>query len=127
MSDFISTTVKVPVGTLQEYARKLREYADVNGDVFDRICNSMDALQMDGQWVGASQKAAALATEQNMSTFEQTVNELGKLADYLQKFADEMARKDEEIKRQINRAARHHDEPDRNATKVAGRITYLVK
>lgn len=62
-----------------------------------------------------------------MSTFEQTVNELDKLADYLQQFADEMARKDEEIMRQINRAARHHDEPDRNATKVAGRITYRVK
>lgn len=127
MSDLISTTVRVPVSTLRDYARKLQEYAQTNGDIFDRMCNIMDALRENGQWVGESQEAAALATEQNVQRFEQTVSELNKLADFLQSFADAMARKDEEIKRQIHRAAPQLDAPEYHDTKVVGGITYRVK
>ena len=127
MFDLISTTVRVPVSTLQDHARKLREYADTNGDIFDRIRNAIEVVQEDGQWTGKSQEAAALATEQTMQKFADTVNELYNLANYLQDFADAMARKDEELRQQIDRIAPQREEPGRDATKVVDQITYRVK
>lgn len=127
MIDLFSTPVRVPVSTLQEHARKLRAYADSNADIFDRIGNAMDALREDGQWVGASQEAASLATEQNMRKYEQAVDELNKLADFLQDLADEMAREDEAIRQQIERVAPQRGGTRNDATKVVDRITYWSK
>lgn len=127
MSDFISTTVRVPVSALQEKARLLRRYADDYGDTFDRIRNAMDALRENGQWVGASQEAAAFATEQNQQKYVDTVNRLNKLAGFLQSFVDAIEQKDEDIKRQIHRAAPQLDAPEYHDTKVSGGTTYWVK
>lgn len=95
-----STTIKVPVSTLQDYASRMQGFADENADVFNRLYNSLQCLE-GGEWQGESLKAAMAATRQNRERFSETISELNQLANFMKKFADEMAAKDEEIKKNI--------------------------
>ena len=96
-----STTIKVPVSTLQEYAAKLQGFADDNRGIFNRVYNSLQCLRGSGEWIGASLEAAVEATEKNKDKFEDTMEELAALAEYMKNFANAMAEKDEEIKKSI--------------------------
>ena len=99
---WFSTTIKVPVSTLQEHASKMQEYADSNLDVFNRVYNSLLCLKGSGEWKGTSLEAIVSATEKNKEKFGDTIDELQALADFLQKFVTEISDKDEEIKKKIN-------------------------
>ncbi|MBE6947730.1 MAG: hypothetical protein E7454_05720 [Ruminococcaceae bacterium] len=99
---WFSTTIKVPVSTLQENATKMQGFAETNADVFDRVYNSLLCLKGSGGWQGTSLEAIVSATEKNKEKFGDTIEELQALADYLQKFVTEISEKDEEIKKQIN-------------------------
>ena len=99
---WFSTTIKVPVSTLQENASKMQSFADTNADVFDRIYQSLLCLKGSGEWQGTSLEAMVSTTEKNKEKFSDTIDELQSLADFLQKFVTEISEKDEEIKNQIN-------------------------
>lgn len=99
---WFSTTIKVPVVALQEYATKMQGFADDNAAIFDRVYNSLLCLKGSGEWQGTSLEAIVSATEKNKEKFGDTIEELQALADYLQKFVTEISEKDEEIKKQIN-------------------------
>ena len=99
---WFSTTIKVPVTALQEYATKMQGFADDNAAIFDRVYNSLLCLKGSGEWQGTSLEAIVSATEKNKEKFGDTIEELQALADYLQKFVAEISEKDEEIKNQIN-------------------------
>lgn len=97
-----STTIKVPVSTLQENATKMQGFAETNADVFNRVYNSLLCLKGSGEWQGTSLEAIVSATEKNRKKFEEAIDELQSLAEFLQKFVTEISKKDEEIKKQIN-------------------------
>ena len=97
-----STTIKVPTSALQDYATKMKGFAETNTDIFDRVYNSLLCLKGSGEWQGTSLEAIVSATEKNKEKFGDTIEELQALADYLQKFVTEISEKDEEIKKQIN-------------------------
>ena len=96
-----STTIKVPVSVLLEKAQQLQAYADTNEDVFDRINNSLAALDGNGDWHGVSQATAVNATRNNKQKFSKAIKEMREMATFLQQFANDMAEKDVEIKSQI--------------------------
>lgn len=97
--------IRIPVDLLQDTAKQLREYANENEDIFDRIYNSLTALNESGEWLGPSVKAATVATQKNKTKFQSTVHTLNYLADQMQKLADEMEAKDLEYVNSINTAA----------------------
>ncbi len=99
---WFSTTVKVPVSTLQDNASKMQSFADTNADVFDRVYQSLLCLKGSGEWQGTSLEAIVDATEKNRKKFEETIDELQALATFLDKFVTEISQKDEETKKQIN-------------------------
>ncbi len=99
---WFSTTIKVPVPTLQEYADKLQGFADDNLDIFDRVYKSLQCLKGSGEWQGASMEAIIEATENNKEKFQDTIDELQSLAEFLQKFVTEISKKDDEIRDKIN-------------------------
>lgn len=96
-----STLISVPVNVLLEKAAQLQSLADTNEDVFDRINRSLEALDGNGDWHSVSQGAAAAATRANKEKYKEAVEEMRKLAAFLQSFADDMAAADERIKKQI--------------------------
>ena len=97
-----ATTIKVPVPALRDYAAKMQEFADTNADVFNRVYNSLLCVKGSGEWKGTSLEAIVEATEKNKKKFEETIDELQSLAEYLEKFVSEISQKDEEIKKQIH-------------------------
>lgn len=97
-----STTIKVPVSTLQDNASKMQIFADTNADVFDRVYQSLLCLKGSGEWQGTSLEAIVDATEKNRKKFEETIDELQALATFLENFVTEISKKDEEIKTKIN-------------------------
>lgn len=99
---WFSTTIKVPVSTLQDNASKMQSFADDNADIFDRVYQSLLCLKSSGEWQGTSLEAIVSTTEKNKEKFGDTIDELQALATFLDKFVTEISRKDEEIKKQIN-------------------------
>ena len=97
-----STTIKVPISTLQTSAEKLTSYSTENSDIFDKIYNSLRCLEGSNEWKGASLTAAADATWNNKKNFEDAVNEMEQLAKFLSDFVTEMAEEDAKISKQIN-------------------------
>lgn len=97
-----STTIKVPISTLQTSAEKLTSYSTENSDIFDKIYNSLRCLEGSNEWKGASLTAAADATWNNKKKFEDAVNEMEQLAKFLSDFVTEMAEEDAKISKQIN-------------------------
>lgn len=97
-----STTIKVPAAALKDYAAKMQGFAETNADVFDRVYKSLLCLKGSGQWRGSSLEEIVRVTEKNRKKFESTIDELQSLADFLDAFATEISKKDEEIKKQIN-------------------------
>jgi uncharacterized protein YukE len=95
------TSIKVPVSDLQEYARKMQEYADNSADIFDRINNSLICLRNNKQWQGISMDAAVAATQSNQKKFQEALSELQALAAFMKKFATEIEAEDEAIKKRI--------------------------
>lgn len=95
-----STTIKVPVDTLQEKANTLISLAEDHEDVFDRIANMLEAME-GTEWEGSSLHSAMTATQEHKQKFDQTIAELKELAEFLKKFAEEISAKDEEIKSKI--------------------------
>lgn len=95
------STLKVPITTLQDAADKLLDYTDTNSDIFDRIYNSLQTLEANKDWQGASLEAAVAATQKNKEKFSEAIEEMGELADFLSDYVSKMTAKDEEIKRQI--------------------------
>ncbi len=96
-----SASIKVPVDTLRDCARKMQELADENVAIFDRLYNTLQCLEGSGEWTGASARAAISATENNKKKYSEAINELNELADFVQKYACEISAKDEEIMRKI--------------------------
>lgn len=97
----MTTTIKVPIATLREYAAKMQGYADESSDIFDVIANSLTAIESGGGWQGISRSAAVTATSNNQKKYKEIKNELQALATFIKKFADDMDTKDDEIKKQI--------------------------
>lgn len=100
----MSTTLKVPLSTLQDYARKLQEFADQNEDIFDRINNSLLSKEASGEWKDRSVTAAVNATVKNKQRHQEAVADLRRLADFLKSYSDQMASKDAELKSKVGRA-----------------------
>lgn len=96
-----STSIKVPVSTLQDAVLKLQTYADESNDLFDKIKNSMGRMESAGDWKGESLTAAVEATQKNEEKFREAVNELNELASFLEEFVNSMVEKDAEIQKSI--------------------------
>lgn len=99
---WFSTTIKVPVVALQEYATRMQGFAEDSSDIFDRVYNSLLCLKGSGEWQGTSLEAIVHATEKNKKKFKETIDELQALATFLENFVTEISQKDEEIKTKIN-------------------------
>lgn len=96
-----STTIYVPLSTLQDCASKLSEYADDNSDIFDRLLNILSAMESSTEWQGESMTAAISAMESNQSKYQDAINDLNSLAKFLKDFSTRMAEKDAEIASEI--------------------------
>lgn len=100
----MSTTIKVPLSVLQDYARKLQDFADQNEDIFDRINNSLLSREASGEWKDRAVTAAVNATAKNKQKHQEAVADLRRLADFLSGYCAQMAAKDAELKNRVGRA-----------------------
>ena len=97
-----STTILVPLSTLQDSASKLSGYAEDNTDVFDRLVNILEAMESNGEWQGKSVTAAISVMQGNRTKFQEAINDLNLLAKFLTDFSSKMTEKDAEIAAQIH-------------------------
>lgn len=97
-----STTIKVPISTLQDSASRLTDYANDNSDIFDRLINILNAMESSGEWQGESMSAAISTVQSNQSKYEETISELNSLAKFLTDFSTSMSDEDSFIATQIN-------------------------
>ena len=93
--------ISVPLNELRELAEKLQDYSDQNNDIFDRIFNSLECFEADGDWQGDSLKAAISATEQNKRKFAETIQEMSNMAERLKNYVDALANEDSEAANKI--------------------------
>ncbi len=94
--------INVPVSSLRDLANKLQEYSDENSDVFQRIYNSLECFNDEGDWQGDSLKAALEVTSKNKQKFADVIQEMRTMAEKLQFFVDAMASEDETARKQIS-------------------------
>lgn len=93
--------IKVPLNDLRELAGKLQEYSDQSNDIFNRICNSLECFEADGDWQGDSLKAAISATEKNKRKFADTIQEMSDMTERLYNYVDTLANEDSDGARKI--------------------------
>lgn len=98
----VSHTIKVPVDTLEEDGKKLVELSSGCKDLFDRIGNALEALRSGGQWVGDDIDALIAANTANQKKFQESMEDIEKLATHMKDFAQEMSKKDEKLKKKIS-------------------------
>lgn len=92
-----SVTIKVPISTLQEQAKKLSSYAEQNEDIFDKIYNAIACLEGNGEWEGSSVVSALNAVKKQQKKYAEVVADMNSLAAFLKDFADEVSERDKEI------------------------------
>ena len=97
----MASKIQVPIELIRDTAEKLYEYADQNADIFDRLYNSLQVLEESSAWRGLSAQAAMKATLQNRDRFEEALNDLYDLAQFMKGYADDMESADQEIKAKI--------------------------
>ena len=96
-------TIKAPVDTIRDAASKLKTYTDDNEDLFGQILNLVNSVESCGDWQGESMKSLQEVTRKNQKRFEQGMQELYQLGEFLQRYADTMEQTDVDVKNQIQR------------------------
>ena len=94
--------IKAPIDNLRDSAEKLKTYTDQNEDLFSQILNMVNSVESCGDWQGKSMKTLQNVTQRNQKKFEAGMQELCELAGFLQKYAEAMSAKDEELMKRIN-------------------------
>ena len=94
--------IKAPIDNLRDSAEKLKTYTDQNEDLFSQILNMVNSVESCGDWQGKSMKTLQNVTQRNQKKFEAGMQELCELADFLEKYAEAMSAKDEELMKRIN-------------------------
>lgn len=94
--------IKAPIDNLRDSAEKLKTYTDQNEDLFSQILNMVNSVESCGDWQGKSMKTLQNVTQRNQKKFEAGMQELCELAGFLEKYAEAMSAKDEELMKRIN-------------------------
>lgn len=95
--------LNVPVDMIRDAASKLKTYTDDNEDLFGQILNLVNSVESCGDWQGKSMKSLQEVTRKNQKKFEQGMQELYQLGDFLQRYANTMEQTDADVKDQIQR------------------------
>lgn len=98
-------TIKAPISTIKDAADKLNLYTEENRDLFSQILNLVNGVESCGDWKGKSMKTLQQVTKKNQKKFEQGMEELFELGEFLQRYADAMEKKDAELKARIEKIA----------------------
>lgn len=97
----IQNFIQVPLLSLQELANQMEGLADEGQDVFDRILNSLQSMQVEGSFVGAAANAAMTITEANKAAFADAIGDLYSLSAFLKRYTSEIETADIELSRAI--------------------------
>lgn len=100
---YYSTTLKIPVEELKGYAKTINTYArdPVYQNLMVQLYNHLDALRGSGEWKGNSINAACRVTKNNEKKYEEVIDELESLGEFLEKYANYMANIDKQEARKI--------------------------
>lgn len=98
-------TIKAPISTIQDAADKLKRYTEENEDLFAQILNMVNGVESCGDWKGKSMKTLQQVTKKNQKKYEQGMQELFELGDFLQRYADAMEKKDAGLEARIKKIA----------------------
>lgn len=96
MMSLFPQSVRVPVETLKDGAKRMAELADDVEDYFDQLGNMAACLQGDDSWVGDDVEAFIQTNEANQKKYKKTVKYIEDMADALQKYAEAMETIDHE-------------------------------
>ena len=95
--------IYVPVDTLREYMRKLLDFADDSDGIFDRISNMVLSMSSNGEWQGTDVEALIDATNRNRTKYQEAVEDVRRLAEFLDSYTAELEVTDLDLKSRIER------------------------
>lgn len=95
--------IYVPVDSLREYMRKLMDFADDSDGIFDRISNMILSMKSSGEWQGTDVEAVVDATNRNRTKYQEAVEDIRRLAEFLDSYTAELEVTDLELKQRIEK------------------------
>ena len=100
---YYSTTLKIPIEELKSYAKIINTYS--NDPEFQNLMvnlyNHLDALRSSGEWKGSAINAACRITKNNERKYEEIMDELAELGEFLDQYANYMANIDQQESKKI--------------------------
>lgn len=100
---YFSTTLKVPVEELKSCAKIINKYSTdpEYQNLMVNLFNHLDVLRSSGEWRGSAINAACRITKNNERKYEEIMDELGELGEFLDQYANYMAGIDKQESRKI--------------------------
>ena len=99
----MSKTLKVPVQSIKDAADDIKRFADDNCDMFKTIIKLVKDVESCGDWEGKSVKALIDASQRNEKKFKTALDDMLKLASFLDDYAKALETADKDIKTDIQK------------------------